>query len=257
MRLIFFFLFILIQGCALQSFLVPQIDLVIELRMQAQLDLYYKQKQMLSKDIDLYLNSQKYRVPDALKLMNSIDLESALKTEDNFNQILALYKSASMDFNLLLCRYLSLLDTRQQEHFFKKQFEDNTKIAEYMLEQNLVKLKERVEFFTGPVQKNQEPILSAYLPSWKKRTEIRLERRKGLHTKLKLILAGPLTSEEKTTKLAGEFEQYISESFSDREDIVKFIKDLSLTLSLEQKKHLRDKKSMLRELLKKFSEVEF
>ena len=257
MKIYLLFFLILIQGCALQNYLVPQTDWLIEIRLQAQLDLYYKQRQKLSNDIDVFLNSQKARVPDALKLLKSIDFDKALDAEEILNQALVLYKSTSMDFNLLLSQYLSILDSKQQKHFFNEQIKDNKKILKNLEVQNLKKLKERVEFFIGPLQQHQEPILSEYLPSWKKRSELRLERRKIFHAKLKEILAGPLTEQDKASKILAEFEQYISTSFSQIEDIVKLCRDLSLSFTSAQKAHLKEKQSMLIELLMKFSEVEF
>ncbi len=244
-----------LQGCALQSYLASQVDFLLEMRLQSHLDLYYKQKKMLAQDIDLWLGKQKIYVPEARDLLVSIDPLKPQPIQSKIERFLTLYKRSAHEFNQLLCKYLSQLDSNQQQHFFGKQVDDNDELKKQIAKMNLEKLTERVEFFIGPIAEGQQSILKSFLPYWQKRSRDRLERRLVLQTELKRILTQAEKNKEELLNLA--FRKYVDSSFEDPSQLVSFLESLASTLTLEQTNHLLDRKTQALKLLNSFNQSTF
>lgn len=245
---------LLLQGCALQSYLAGQVDLLIEMRMQANLDLYYQQKKKLGPDIDRWLNQQKTYLPEVKEFVVGIDPKSQdIKlVMETFNLY---YQRSAHEFNQLFCRYLAQLDVPQQKHFFDHQIEDNKELENQISKMNLELLEERVSFFMGEITASQRPLLKSYLPHWIERSKLRLARRLELQAKLKEIFTLPAADREGALNQA--FQTYVETSFQNMAPVETFLKQLKATLTPDQIEQLLKRKKQLLELLDSFSQSSF
>ncbi len=249
------FCIVFLQGCTLQSYLVSQIDTILEVRLQGQLDLYYQQKKALALDLDLFLNQQKAYIPEAQKHITQIEIEKTEAIEKNLMGFIRLYKRSAKDFNLFFCKYLAVLDDSQITSFFKKQVEENDDLKNKISKMNLEKLTERVEFFVGDITPEQRPIIQSYLAYWIHKAEERLQRRIQLQQQLRPILISSQDNKEQVLRETLDF--YVESSFEKLGPLIHFLQNFALSLNADQKAQLNKRKFQLLELIESFNKTPF
>ncbi|MBY0517057.1 MAG: hypothetical protein K2P81_09125 [Bacteriovoracaceae bacterium] len=246
------FLFILIffiSGCGLQRLAVSQLDQLIEIQTASKLDLYWKQKEALERDINLFLKEQQKQSGETLVLVKKIDPTQTQEFDQWWNTLASTYQRVAEEYSKILAKYLALIDSKQKKNFISKINEENEELREKSDHLRVDQLEERITFFFGDINPQQKEAINKYFPIWKKRNLERINRRVKLAEEL---------SKPQTEKSYFElFQNYQTESLKDPTPIIHFLKSICQPLNADQIKFFLEKKKQGVELIEAFQQAHY
>lgn len=221
-------------------------------------DLYLKQSDALSADVDSFLNS---RINDFNATEEFLDLLKSTiegKKIDNIETLQTkgqdIYSNVAKDFNIILTKYFFILNESQKKYLKSELEKENKEILDKMSEESHERFKESFEFLLDDLSDSQIKILKKYQSAFRLSQELRLESRQKLHQIM-------FSSKIDKAKLTESFEMYVNKTLI-REDDFKAVnlnyknlfQEMISSLSQEQisyaKKTIDETKEKIRDLKK-------
>lgn len=256
MRITLLFVFaVLLTGCGAKELAVKNADNVISYQITKRVPLYSEQKDVLKKDIDVFLTKTKPKAQDILPVLDDINFTGA-NIDKNYAKLEAFYVDLSDNFANMLSKHMAKLDTKQQKTLFENLDEENGEMKRRKADKNLAKIEERVETILGTITKKQKELLSSYSDYFQKRHQSRLERRLQLHQALKDIYKGESSQESKRVAIHEALKKYQAQALEGNQN-VEILKKFEPTLNDSQKERLRRHIQEIKELVKYYLTVDY
>lgn len=246
---------LLLTSCLLQRVLVAKLDSIIEYKVSHTMQLYVAQDRVLEKDVPTYLNAQHAMAPTMIALIKSIDVKKPEESTRIITELLAIYRALDSDFRKILVKHLLTLDASQRKTFFKNLKKENEETLERLNENQTDRYHERMEYFIGELTSAQAKILAPHEQIFLERDRERLVRRKIFQAKIKDILERKDDTRQKL--LLQSFLEYQAESATKIDHLVPFLKDLTKSLTKEQKAHFEEKRAEILEMVVQFSKTNY
>ncbi len=250
-------LLLLALGCTFQNLAVKQLDTLVSYQTGQRLALYTQQKKALDLDVKSFLLEEKGHVPRARALLQELPPPRTEALTQLWQRAMDLYLAVARDYTRLLCRYLVQLDASQREIFFRKLAEENAELKK----KKESSLPERLEFFLGPLSKDQRKILENDSGASRKRHRERLRRRVGLQAELKIQLERTFPTQEERTQELSKTLPALFEASQQAQVEDTSVRDLLgallPTLTPAQLQHLREKRQEALGLLELFLETSY
>src|SRR5690606_10146112 len=151
-----FFLF----SCSAIKYGYKMIDWYISSNISSKYDLYLRQSENLSEDIDVFLNS---RVNDFNEAENFLELLGKTIEKKETKNIKALqskgqaiYAGVASDFNQILIKYFFILNESQKKHLKKELLKENKEIENKIAKQSHNNFSEGLEYLLGDLTDEQK-----------------------------------------------------------------------------------------------------
>lgn len=242
-------------GCAAKKLAVKNADIVLEQQIQKRLPLYMAQREVLSKDIDSFLNEQKSFAKEAIPIITSMELD-VKKVDEQYGQLAQLYQRLALNFSRLMSKHMAVLDEKQQKEFIENLQDENRRLEKSDLDERLEKIYDRFELLFDTISDKQKEMLKKHKLHIEERHKLRLKRRKDLHQKFAEIYGMDLSQEAKAASFYEAFVKYQKDYPEDLKNI-EIIKEIIPTLTVEQKNAFEEKTEELKELLNLYLESNF
>ncbi len=244
----------LLSSCGPKKVAVKYADTYIETQVEKRLPLYDSQEEVLSKDIDKFLNEHKEKARQILPILAKVDLERPASIDEQYPKFSEAYLDIASDFSKILARHMSVFDKKQQKDFLKKMREENNDLFTKGREERLSKVESRVRSLLGTLTDEQKKILKDNRKVFDQQIVTRSERRSKLHTEFKNILEQEISAEAKEKLIHEAFIAYQKESLSETEGL-EITKKIIPNLKPIQKENIRSKLGELEEILNYFVET--
>ncbi len=244
----------LLSSCGPKKVAVKYADTYIETQVEKRLPLYDSQEEVLSKDIDKFLNEHKEKARQIIPILSKVDLERPASIDEQYPKFSAAYLDIASDFSRILARHMSVFDKKQQKEFLQKLREENNDLFTKGRKERLTKVESRVRSLLGTVTDEQKKILKDNEKVFDEQIVTRSGRRSKLHTDFKGILEQEISAETKEKMIQEAFIAYQKESLADTRSL-EITKAFLPTLKPIQKENVRIRLGELEEILKYFVET--
>jgi hypothetical protein len=243
-----------LSACGPKQIAVKYADTYIESQIEKRLPLYDSQEEVLSKDIDKFLNEHKEKASQIIPILKKVDLDSPASLDEQYPEFQKAYLEIASNFSQILARHMSVFDKKQQRDFLKKMREENNDMFTKSRKERLEKVESRVRSLLGTVTDDQKKILEENRKVLDDQIVSRSERRSKLHKNFKAILEQEISNETKEKMIHEAFIAYQKESFADTRSI-EITKKFMPTLKPVQKENVRIRLGELQEILNYFVET--
>ena len=244
------------NGCGMQKLAVSNADKLLSYQITRRLPLYTKQKDLLSKDIDDFLNREKTVAQDILPVIDQIDVSAPEKLEGPYQKLEGFYIRVARDFSALIATHMARLDRKQQEEMLETLDDENRKILKKEKEDRIDDIEENFIRLLGTISGPQKQIVRNYEDYFHARARQRLERRVKLHQELRIIFKEDRSTDSRKAQFETVLEAYQKEVLQANKNL-EILKKIVPTFTKKQKKHLRDHVANLKELLKYYLTVDY
>lgn len=256
MRITLLFVFaVLLTACGAKEMVVKNADNVISYQITKRVPLYSDQKDVLKKDIDVFLKKTKPKAQDILPVLDDINLSGA-NIDKNYGKLETFYLDLSDTFSDMLSKHMAKLDPKQQKTLFENLDEENGEMKRRKADKNLAKIEERVETILGTITKKQKELLGSYSDYFQARHQSRLDRRLQLHQTLKDIYKNEMSQDSRQKAIHEAFKRYQTQTLEGNKNI-EILKKFEPTLNDSQKERLRRHIQEIKELVKYFLTVDY
>ncbi len=245
-----------LTSCGAEKVAVKYADNYIEGQVEKRLPLYDQQEEVLSKDIDKFLNEHKDEVRKIMPIIDKVSLEDPASLNEQYPKFTAAYLEIAQDFSKILAKHMSVFEPKQTKEFLKKMREENNEIFLKDSDQRKEKIEERVTKILGSITKEQKKILKDNAKIFDAQVVTRSERRSKLHSTFKDILEQEISSGPKEKLIFDAFVANQKEALSDTKNL-EIAKSFIPTLQPEQKKSLRTRMAELEIIINYFLETAY
>ena len=243
-----------ISSCGPKKVAVKYADTYIETQVEKRLPLYDSQEEVLSKDIDKFLNEHKEKARQIIPILGKVDLERPQSLDEQYPEFQKVYLDIASDFSKILARHMAAFDKKQQKDFLKKMREENNDLFTKGRKERMEKVESRVRSFLGTVTDDQKKILKSNRKVFDEQIVSRSERRSKLHNDFKGILEQEISAATKEKMIHEAFIAYQVESLADKRSL-DIAKTFMPTLKPIQKENVRLRLGELEEILNYFVET--
>lgn len=254
LQLVLCFCLTFLTSCAAQKVAVKYADSYVERQIEKRLPLYDAQEEILSKDIDKFLNEHKDRVRAIVPLLDKVSLDDPSSLDEQYPKFTAAYFEIAQDFSKILAKHMSVFDEKQTKEFLEKMREENNEVFLKDKKQRKTKVEERVKSLLGSLTNEQKKILKDNAKTFDEQVVVRSERRSKLHGEFKNILEQEISAGSKEKLIFDAFVAYQKEALSSTKNL-EIAKAFIPTLEPEQKQSLRTRMVELQEVLSYFIET--
>ncbi len=256
LQLVLYLCLTLLASCAAQKVAVKYADSYIERQVEKRLPLYDRQEEILSKDIDKFLNDHKDEVRKIIPIFDKVSLEDPASLDEHYPKITSAYLALAKDFSKILAKHMSVFDGKQTKDFLERMRVENNDILMRDRKERREKIEKRVESILGSLTKEQKKILKDHSKTFDEQVVIRSERRSKLHSEFKSILEQEISHETKEKMIFDAFVANQEEALSDKKNL-EIAKAFIPTLKPDQKKNLRIRIAELEDILNYFVETAY
>ncbi len=253
---VIYLLALLTYGCAAKKLAVDHADTIIELEVEKRLPLYSRQKEELSRDIDIFLNNKKMAAKDMLPVLDSIKLDQPQKIDAQYAVLMKFFRKISLDFSLVMAKYMTQLDKKQQVELFENLNKENKLASKKDPTERREALEDKIEKILRSISKDQKKILKTYDAYFISQHKIKVEKRREMYAQFKVILAQNIPTATKRDQLQSLYTAYYDDqtkSNKSLEIIHKFIP----TISRRQKEAFRTQTQEIKEILNFFIQAKY
>ncbi len=243
-----------ISSCGPKQVAVKYADTYIETQVEKRLPLYDSQEEVLSKDIDKFLNEHKEKARQIIPILGKVDLEKPSSLDEQYPKFAETYLDIASDFSKILARHMAAFDKKQQKDFLKKLREENNDLFTKGRKERMTKVESRVRSLLGTVTDDQKKILKDNRKIFDEQVVNRSERRSKLHNSFKEIMEQEISKETKEKMIHEAFISYQKEALADTRSLG-IAKVFLPTLKPIQKENVRLKLGELEEILNYFVET--
>ncbi|MFL5785205.1 MAG: hypothetical protein ACJ76H_11380 [Bacteriovoracaceae bacterium] len=240
-----------LSSCGPKKVAVKYADTYLEQQVEKRLPLYDEQEEILSRDIDKFLNDHKDRVKEIMPTLEKIDLEDPNTLDIQWNKVQGTYLDIANDFSLIIAKHMAKFDQKQKKDFLEKMRDENNDIFKRDRKERREKIASRIQKFLGSITKEQEKILKNHQKDFDEQVVVRSERRAKLHTQFKEILEQELSTDSKEKLIHEALVSYQTEMLKGSKNL-EIAKEFIPTLTKSQKVELRHNLGEVKELLKYF-----
>lgn len=242
-------------GCAAKKMAAENVDIILENQIEKRLPLYSAQKDLLSKDVNQFLNDQKGFAKEALPAISKIELD-VKKVDEQYDYLNSLYKKLAQNFSKLMSKYMSKLDEFQQKGFKEKLEVENRLLTRTSPVDRMEKIEDQFETLFGTISDAQKKILEDHTKHFNERHKIRLSMREKLHNQFINVYAMDLSQDAKAKYFQEAFSEF-QNTYPHSDKNKEIIKQLIPTLSKDQKEIFENKVNDLKDILNYYLEANF
>lgn len=257
MKMTFMFLIMLLQfGCTAKKMAVENADTLINYQINKRLPLYSEQKDQMNRDVDIFLNNEKPVAQEILPVIDEIDLKNPEKIEGQYKKLEGFFLRISKDFTVLVAKYMSKLDPKQQKDLFNTLDDENREILKKEKEDRIDGLEDRFRMFLGSINGPQKQIVREHVDYFQDRAKLRLNRRINLHQKFRSIFAQDASPAAKATLFQEAFDEYQKKSLEGNKNL-ELLKKVLPTITTEQREYFRKEAAEIKDLLRYYNSIEY
>ncbi|WP_163831097.1 hypothetical protein [Spartinivicinus ruber] len=198
---------VLLASCSLQSFFIRNLPSLFADRIADTLSLNASQEEALSQDIEKMLTREKHRVVKLKTYLNEIKVKE-FEAGQVHQFIAENYLELAKQVNVLLAKYMLLLDESQKLEMYANFAEENNEIKERIEDYDIDNVYDKFTFFVGSLTDEQKLMINNKVTTFKGLLEERLTRRIQTQSALMKILNN--TETDKQTSIIELLNQKIS-----------------------------------------------
>jgi hypothetical protein len=256
MKFVLLFFLSLLIACSAKDLVVKNADHLLSYQISKRIPLRSDQKDLLKKDIDLFLQGTKPKAQELVPVFDEIDLNDTEKLHRPYTILEKFYLQLTGDFSDLLARHLAKLDQKQQKEMFKTLDAENRDIQKRDAESLKEKVEERMEQILGPINKKQKQMITDHLDYFIQRNKDRWQRRAKLHHELNDIYKTITSIEARKEVIKEAIARYQDETIKGNKNL-ELLKKIAPTLSDSQKGKLREHLKEVKRLINYYLSVEY
>lgn len=264
-KLTMLFILLSFTSCGLKQIVIPNVDMAIERKLRKDMRLDRTQQKLLANDVDIMLNkltgpTNKYLYP----IVKDFNIEeiNKLKTELLIDRINKVYFMASQELAIIMAKYMSQLNERQQRHQKKVYSKENKKIEKRSKDYNTDLIIQRFEFFLGNLNQEQIKIIKEHKTQFMKKNKRRLAQRITLGEKIDNIYKNEKNDLKRQKLFLDSYKEYIKktqEYFKSEDTKSTYIMALNVikASNKKQKERFQSKIETAADWIQYFSTYEF
>ena len=115
MRKLLFILFFILSSCGFKNLIIKNLDYYVASKISNKLALYNKQEKELDVDVQTFLNNQKSRAKELVKIIENINIDQPI--QGRVQTLRKYYFLIATDISLILSKHLSRLDKNKLLNF--------------------------------------------------------------------------------------------------------------------------------------------
>lgn len=247
---------ILFTGCAAKQLAVENADSLISHQITKRVPLYSKQKDLLKKDIDQFLNDSKPLAQEILPVIDDIDLKNDEAVAEKYKKLESYFMDISGKFSAMMATHIAKLDSKQQKDFFNVLDDENRELLKREKEDRIDSIEERFEMFFGSIKGKQKQLIRENADYFHQRAKAKLDRRVKLHQEFRNIFEGDLSENGRAKLIQEAFVKYQNDTLKGNKNL-ELLKKILPTISKKQREHFRGQTREVKELLKYFLSVDY
>jgi hypothetical protein len=247
---------LLLPGCAARKMAVSNADHLVTYQITRRVPLYSEQKDLLSRDVEKFLNSTKPMAQEILPLIDEVTLENPAQVEAQYQKFQAFYQDLAQKFSGVMAKHMAKLDEKQQKDFFKNLDDENRDLLKKEKEKKIDQIEERLEMILGTVNAQQKQIIRDYNDYYRARAKDRLDRRLRLHQSFRSIYQQDISPDSREELIQESFVKYQEETLVGNKHI-EILKKFLPTISKKQKEYFQNQIKEVSSLLKYFISTDY
>ncbi|MDE1465401.1 hypothetical protein [Spartinivicinus poritis] len=178
---------ILLVGCSFQSLIIRNIPSLVADRIADTLALSSLQEKSLEKELKVLLTNEKPRIVKIKAFLKNISV-SHFDANQVHQYIAENYFEVAKQVNILLAKYMLLLNTKQKLAMYANFSEENEAFSEKIEDYDVDGVFDRFQFFTGSLTDKQKAMITNKMAVFKSLLEERLARRLDTQSQIAKIL---------------------------------------------------------------------